>query len=496
MDTVLIYPNQLFYNHPALSRKRRIVLVQDPLFFGDETYPVAFHKQKILLHLLSIENYGKELEQRGYDTTIINYDNCKGKDYMSNLFRDLNISKVFLAEVVDCILKKRIMNAAHSFGIQVKWYESSGFLLSESEVQNDFQNKKTHFMAKFYKKQRRRFNILIESDGNPTGGKWSYDTENRKKLPRVIDIPEIKMNSYNKDSLSRAQILIDKSFQNNPGQYKSFNYPISRKQALESFNNFLHERFSLFGKYEDAISKENTFLFHSLLTPYLNIGLITPKEIIDLTLSFAEENKTPLNSLEGFLRQIIGWREFIRGIYTVNGVKQRNSNFWGFKDDIPNSFYTGTTGLQPLDTTISRCLEYGYSHHIERLMVLGNIMVLSSFTPGSVYKWFMEHFIDAYDWVMVPNVYGMSQFSDGGLMSTKPYISGSNYLLKMSDYKKDNWCNTWDALYWEFINKHRKFFQKNHRTSMMVSMYDKKNKDTRKGYAFSAKNYHESIKIC
>ena len=129
-------------------------------------------------------------------------------------------------------------------------------------------------------------------------------------------------------------------------------------------------------------------------------------------------------------------------------------------------------------------------------MIIGNLMMLLGIRPDEVYKWFMELFIDSYDWVMVPNVYGMSQFSDGGLMSTKPYISGSNYLLKMSDYKKDNWCNTWDALYWEFINKHRKFFQKNYRTSMMVSMYDKKNKDTRKGYAFSAKNYHESIKIC
>ena len=494
MDTVLIYPNQLFYNHPALSRKRKIVLVEDPLFFQDETYPVAFHKQKILLHLLSIENYARELKQRGYDTIVINYEKCKGKDYMSNLFKTLDISKIFLAEVVDYTLKKRITNAARSLSIQMRWYESPGFLLSESEVDNDFQNKKTHFMAKFYKKQRRRFNILIERDGSPTGGKWSYDAENRKKLPKIIDIPDIKINSYDMDSILKSQILIDKSFHNNPGQYNSFNYPISRKQALESFNNFLDERFTLFGKYEDAISKKDTFLFHSILTPYLNIGLITPKEIIDLTLPYAKENSIPLNSLEGFLRQIIGWREFIRGVYNVSGVKQRNSNYWDFKDDIPDSFYNATTGLLPLDTTISRCIKYGYSHHIERLMILGNVMVLSSFNPRSVYKWFMEHFIDAYDWVMVPNIYGMSQFSDGGLMSTKPYISGSNYLLKMSNYKKDSWCNTWDALYWEFINKNRKFFRKNHRTSMMVSMYDKKNEDLRKEYALSVKNYHKKIR--
>ena len=212
------------------------------------------------------------------------------------------------------------------------------------------------------------------------------------------------------------------------------------------------------------------------MTPYLNIGLITPKDVLAQTLDFSIENNVPLNSLEGFIRQIIGWREFVRGIYCMDGNKQRTKNFWKFNKKLSKSFYEGKTTIDPVDDTIKKVLNHAYSHHIERLMVLGNIMLLLEISPNEVYKWFMEMYIDAYDWVMVPNIYGMSQFADGGLMCTKPYISGSNYIIKMSNYKKNNWSKVWDALFWSFINSHRKFFIKNHRMNMMVKMYDKKDK--------------------
>ena len=192
----------------------------------------------------------------------------------------------------------------------------------------------------------------------------------------------------------------------------------------------------------------------------LNVGLITPQEIVSESLQFARKNNIPINSTEGFIRQIIGWREFIRGIYECKGSEQRTKNFWGFKRKIPKSFYDGSTGIEPIDITIKKVLKTGYCHHIERLMVLGNFMILCEFDPDEVYRWFMELFIDAYDWVMVPNVYGMSQFADGGLMATKPYISGSNYLMKMSDYKKGEWQTIWDALFWRFMHVHRDFFSK------------------------------------
>jgi deoxyribodipyrimidine photolyase-related protein len=228
-----------------------------------------------------------------------------------------------------------------------------------------------------------------------------------------------------------------------------------------------------FGPYEDAILGENSWLHHSVLTPMLNAGLITPQEIIDRSLVYAEKHHIPINSTEGFIRQIIGWREFIRGMYMAKGSDQRNGNFWGFTKKIPDSFYTGTTGIDPVDITIKKVLQTGYCHHIERLMVLGNFMVLCEFDPGEVYRWFMEMFIDAYDWVMVPNVYGMSQFADGGLMASKPYISGSNYLLKMSNFKKGRWQDVWDGLFWRFMDVHRDFFLSNPRLGMLVHTFDK-----------------------
>ena len=205
----------------------------------------------------------------------------------------------------------------------------------------------------------------------------------------------------------------------------------------------------------------------------LNVGLLTPIEILDQAVAYANKNKIPLNSCEGFIRQILGWREFIRGVYQTKGTQERTTNFWKLKRKIPKSFWNGTTGIAPIDITIKKVLATGYCHHIERLMVLGNFMLLCEFDPDEVYRWFMELFIDAYDWVMVPNIYGMSQFADGGLMATKPYISGSNYLMKMSDYEKGDWQFIWDGLFWRFMHVHRDFFLKNPRLGMLIKTFDK-----------------------
>jgi deoxyribodipyrimidine photolyase-related protein len=195
--------------------------------------------------------------------------------------------------------------------------------------------------------------------------------------------------------------------------------------------------------------------------------------VVEQTLSFADENQIPINSLEGFIRQIIGWREFIHQVYQRAGSRQRTRNYWGFNRPIPPAFYTGETGIHPIDSVIKKLQRTAYNHHIERLMVLGNFFLLCEFDPDSVYRWFMEFYIDSYDWVMVPNVYGMTQFADGGLMTTKPYISGSNYLLKMGDWKKGPWQATWDGLFWRFMHVHRDFFLSNPRLGMLVKTFDK-----------------------
>ena len=476
MKLIIIYPNQLFYNHPALRRDHQIILVQDPLFFGDNQYPMDFHKKKIMLHLASMENFKTELNNRGYKTSIYKYSDLRSPNHNLGMLKKLEATEVSLANVVDYTLEKRLSEAAKILGVKIKWFETPGFLLESSEVHNDFSGKKKHLMGSFYIKQRKKLNILVDKNLKPLGGKWSFDIENRKKLPKDISIPSISRIKYKNKDLEKAIEVINMDFKKNPGVTQNFNYPISHDQAKISFREFLEKRFISFGPYEDSISNKEPFIFHGIITPYLNIGLLTPNEIINDTLDYVKEKDIPLNSVEGFIRQIIGWREFIRGIYVVDGVKQRNSNFWGFNKDIPKSFYVGNTGITPLDNTIKNCYEFGYAHHIERLMIIGNLMILSGFKPNSVYKWFMELFIDSYDWVMVPNIYGMSQYADGGLMSSKPYISGSNYILKMSNYKKGEWCDIWDALYWNFINNQRGFFLKNPRMSMMVKLYDKQDK--------------------
>lgn len=225
------------------------------------------------------------------------------------------------------------------------------------------------------------------------------------------------------------------------------------------------------------------------MSPLINSGLLTPREVVDEGIKYAGDNQIPLNSLEGFIRQIIGWREFFRGVYEVAGTRERTMNFWKFKRKIPSSFWTGTTGIEPLDIVIRKVLKTGYCNHIERLMVIGNFMLLCEFDPDEVYRWFMELFVDAYDWVMVTNVYGMSQFADGGLIATKPYISGSNYLMKMSDFPKGDWQKTWDALFWRFMDVHRDFFLSNPRLGMLVRTFDKMETTKRFSHLETAEKY-------
>jgi deoxyribodipyrimidine photolyase-related protein len=241
--------------------------------------------------------------------------------------------------------------------------------------------------------------------------------------------------------------------------------------------------------------KGESFLFHSILTPMLNIGLINPDYILDRTIEEFNKRNLPVNSVEGFVRQILGWREFIRVVYSHKGVYQRTNNHFQYARKIPAAFYNGTTGIVPIDDVIKKVNEHGYAHHIERLMIVGNFMLLCEFDPDEVYRWFMELFVDAYDWVMVPNVYGMSQYADAGLMSTKPYISGSNYILKMSNYEKGNWCEVWDALYWLFIIKHKNAFAKNPRMSMMVSLANKLPEEKITTYEKTASEWFRKIDI-
>ena len=327
----------------------------------------------------------------------------------------------------------------------------------------------------------------------PEGGKWTYDDQNREKYPKDKIPPKIDFPEKN-EIFQEALTYVNSNFNDNYGTVnEDIIYPYNFKLAKDWLDSFLKTRFDEFGPYEDAVVKEKSILNHSVLSPLINVGLINPKNLVKSTLEYYYKNRIRINSCEGFIRQIIGWREFIRGVYICKGTEERNKNFWNFKKKIPKSFYDGTTGIEPVDDTIKKINESGYANHIERLMIIGNFMLLCEFDPDDVYKWFMELFIDSYDWVMVPNVYGMSQFADGGLMSTKPYISGSSYVLKMSNYKKGDWCSIWDSLFWNFIDKQRDFFKTNPRMRMLVSSFDRMDISKKGNLINTANNFLEKL---
>jgi deoxyribodipyrimidine photolyase-related protein len=295
------------------------------------------------------------------------------------------------------------------------------------------------------------------------------DADNRKPLP-TGHVPPAVARPPEDEYVRAARRYVRRTFPDAPGDDEPFDYPTGPDQARAGLADFVAHRLTRFGDYEDAISTRHAVLYHSVLTPALNTGLLSPREVLDAVLA---RPRVPLNSREGFVRQIIGWREFVRLAYLAHGRRQRTRNAWQQTRPLPPGFYDGTTGVRPVDDVIRRVLRTGYCHHIERLMILGNFLLLCDTDPDAVYRWFMELFVDAYDWVMVPNVYGMSQHADGGLMTTKPYVSGSAYVRKMSDYPTGPWCRVWDALYWRFIDRHAREFRQNPRMALMVRQRDR-----------------------
>lgn len=467
----IVFPNHLFEDIEQQKKCTEVFLVEEFLFFRQ----FKFHKQKILFHRASMKCHEKFLLINKIKVTYIDaFNDIADVSKLINHLASNGFKEIKMFDPCDEWLQKRIVNECNKRKIKFSFIESPYFINSQKELDEYLEGKKKYFQTDFYIHQRKRLGILLDKNKNPLNGKWSFDADNRLKYPASKASPKLKR-TVTTGFHQEAQRYVEKNFVNNCGEINSeFFYPIDFASANNALTDFFETRFNDFGIYEDAIVSNQYHLHHSVLTPLLNVGLLLPADVIDKAIDYAEKNNVPYNSLEGFVRQIIGWREFIRMVYTREGNKQRTTNYWGFTRKIPASFYNGTTGIEPVDCTIKKLNQSAYNHHIERLMVISNFMLLCEFAPNEVYRWFMEMYIDAYDWVMVPNVYGMGQFADGGLMCTKPYISGSNYLFKMSNYKKgEPWAKIWDALFWRFMHTHRQFFLKNPRLSMLINTFDK-----------------------
>ena len=485
----LIFPNQIFKNLPKSFSENKIFLIEEHLFFKQ----FNFHIQKIIFQRLILKNYESYLKNKKF-----NCDYITSEEKISDirlLIKKLSsdgIKEVHFFDPVDNYLINRIERSCEENKLNIVEYDSLSFINNDDYNMEYFgRNKKKYRHNDFYKKQRHRLNILISED-KPLGGKLSFDDENRKKYPSKLLPP--KINFPKNENFLEVQESIALSFPKFNGNKSSYNFfPTSFKEAELWLNKFLADRFINFGTYEDAIVSNETFLNHSVISPLINTGLLTPNYIILTTLDFAKKNNIKINNVEGFIRQIIGWREFIRGLYCYHGSYSRNSNYFSCKREIPDCFYTGTTGIDPVDDTIKKINKYAYCHHIERLMIIGNFMLLCEFNPNHVYRWFMELFIDSYDWVMVPNVYGMSQFADGGLFSSKPYISSSNYIIKMSNYKKGEWSEIWDALFWSFMSKHREKLRLNPRLNMLLKNFDRMSDEKIENIKLSSEKFLKSI---
>lgn len=472
MKTVnLIFPNQLFKDLSLINNKNKTFLIEDYEFFN----AYNFHKQKLVLHRASMKFYESFLNKNGFDVDYIEF-----KENWVEYLKKFGVDEIITYELNNFELEEKIIKS----GFKFSFYKSPMFLSSNEEFAEFFSSKKHYSQTTFYIYMRKKYKLLLDKASKPIGGKWTYDKENRQKIPanfKVPPLPQIKENVYVKE----AKKYINKHFPNNIGSLELFNYPITFAEVNLCINNFIQNRLENFGIYQDAIVENNSYLFHSNLSFALNIGLITPQELVTKIISA----NVSLNSKEGYIRQIIGWREFVKGIYYLIGKTQIESNFFKCKNNLNHKFYTGETGILPIDNVIKKLLRTGYANHIERLMVLGNFFLLCEITPQAVYHWFMEMSIDSYPWAMCANIFGMSQFADGGLIVTKPYIASSNYIKKMSNFNSNNWCKILDCLFWRFVYKNKVFFNKNPRLSILVSNLNRKDSDEIKKQIFIAENF-------
>jgi deoxyribodipyrimidine photolyase-related protein len=472
----IVFPHQLFLEHLDAEPGTLMVLVEPDLFFRQ----LRFHTHKLVLHRAGMKRFEQRLREAGFETAYVDSSaDHTTHDRLAEVLRE--VSSVEAYDPVDDWLERDTRQVCAEAGAELTVLETPAFLTTNDQIRSMFDGVRQPRMQHFYEKQRRRLDVLMDGD-RPAGGRWSFDTENRKPLKRGLEVPELP-DVHHAEHVAAALDWARTEFPDNPGDLDAFFWPTTHEQADDWLTSFLVDRFQLFGPYEDAIAVDEPWLFHSVISPLLNTGLLDPRTVLARALQHAEEHDVDLPSVEGFVRQVIGWREYMRASYVVHGRAMRTRNLLGLTRELDDSWWEGTTGLDPVDTVVRRVNRHGWCHHIERLMVLGNAMLLSRIDPEEVYEFFLALFIDAYDWVMVPNVYAMSQFATGELITTKPYVSGSNYLRKMSDFPPGEWTRIWDALYWQFVADHRDGFSANPRSRFAVQSYDRMDDVRRKELA-------------
>jgi deoxyribodipyrimidine photolyase-related protein len=488
-NLIVILGDQLNLNISSLKdfdlREDRILLCE---VWEEATY-VKHHKKKIVFIFSAMRHFRVLLEKSGFPVTYVKLDDPGNTGtFLSEVKRAENKyspDKVIVTEPGEYRVLRDIQNWKKNLNIPVEILSDDRFLTSHDEFSNWANGRKELRMEYFYREIRKNYKILMDGI-KPEGGKWNYDSENRKPLKEKIIIPKTFM--LKTDTITNEVIsLVSKSFSDHFGDIKPFHYAVTRDQALKALKKFIKERLTNFGDYQDAMVQGEPWLFHSHIGLYLNSGLLLPLECVKYAEQAYRRGFAPLNAVEGFIRQIIGWREFVRGIYWLKMPKYKPLNFLEAKRKLPNFFWDGETKMNCLSQCIRDTKNNAYAHHIQRLMVLGNFSLISGLNPDEVNEWYMIVYIDAFEWVELPNVSGMILFADGGLLASKPYAASGSYINKMSDYCKKCSYNVsqkngedacpFNYLYWNFLIQNIEKLRGNQRLSLIYKSLERMDKN-------------------
>lgn len=487
----LILGDQLNLNISSLKdidKDRDIILMCE---VWDEATYVKHHKKKIAFIFAAMRHFADELIKKKYRVDYIKLDSKNNSgSFLGEVKRAIKrhaITQIVVMEPDEYRVLKDMQGWEKELKIPVEIRETTKFLCDQVTFKEWISSRKTVRMEYFYREMRKEYKILMDDD-QPVGGQWNFDAENRKPPTTQLNPPKIihcKADQITQDVLE----LVANKFEDHFGDLTPFYFAVTRRQALNQLKDFIENRLKKFGDYQDAMLQNEPNMFHSLLSFYLNCGLLDPLECIIAAEQAYHKKQAPINAVEAFIRQILGWREFIRGIYWHYMPHYKNENYLNAKRSLPEFFWTGDTKLNCLKQCITETKQNAYAHHIQRLMVLGNFLLLAGIDPDVVNEWYLIVYADAYEWVELPNVTGMILFADGGIVASKPYCAGGAYINKMSNYCKDcqysvtvkngdNAC-PFNYLYWNFLMTHQKKFEKNPRMAMMYRTLAKMSKEKR-----------------
>ena len=484
---ILVLGDQLTEDIAALreaDKKTDTVVMAE---VDDEASYVQHHPKKIALIFAAMRKHAARLRDAGWDVRYTQLDDTDNAgSIVGELLRraeELGASEVIATEPGEWRLIEALQNAP----IKIHLREDTRFIASHRDFDGWAEGRKALRMEYFYRDMRRKTGLLMEGD-DPAGGKWNYDHDNRKPAPD--EVPSTGPMQFTPDeTVEEVLDLVERRFGNSFGTLRPFWFATDQGQARRALSHFVRTALPSFGDYQDAMLSDHRFLYHAMISPYIHLGLLDPLEVCRAAEQAWRDGHAPLNAVEGFIRQIIGWREYIRGIYFREGPDYTSRNALDHSRALPPMFWGAETDMHCISKVVSETQEEAYAHHIQRLMVTGNFALLAGIDPAEVHDWYLRVYADAYEWVEAPNVIGMSQFADGGIIASKPYVSSGNYIDRMSDYCKscaydvkdktgDNAC-PFNLLYWHFLDRHRDRFSGNPRMGQMYATWDRMKDDKR-----------------